>query len=172
MSESTPPPETLNPQGPVPGCGLAAYAALLMTICVAGVVGIVLSTQAMLTQEPDSISQLVHGSQVQTWRLQPMRDAGLLELTEVPLAWHDESFSRDGSAVCALTPKGIAALHDNAVFIPFPDVIKIDTQPKDNGGLTVAIHGAQGTATCEFGPLEGGERMVRQIEIEQRKNAH
>ena len=86
------------------GCGLAAYALILLGVCLVGVLGIVFSTMNLLSQQPAEISQLVHGSEVQVWRLQPMREADVLSLTEVPLAWHDESPQRDGTTVCALRP--------------------------------------------------------------------
>jgi len=131
-----------------------------------GIVGIVLSTHAMLSDEPESISHLVHGSQVQTWRLQPMRDAGLLALTEVPRAWHDESPRRDGTRACALTARGVAVLTDSARSVPFDAVTHIEATPRTPGGLTVDIHGPAGTATCAFAAGEGGERFVRQIQVE------
>lgn len=150
------------------GCGLAAYAALLMVICLTGIIGMVLSTGAILTQQPESVSKLVHGSQVATWRLQPMRDANLLHLTQVPNAWHDESPMRDGTRSCALIDEGIVILNEVAITIPYSDVTALRVDPSDDGRHTVVIEGPAGTGGCSFGPGEGGERFVRQINAERK----
>ena len=172
MTPDVPPTEPeLLPSGAGSGCGLAAYAGLLLTICLTGIIGIVLSTQAMLMQEPESVSRLIHGSQVATGRLQPMRDAGLLALTEVPDAWHDESGTHDGTRACALIEGGVAALTDQTITIGFDAITEVAVVVLESGGAQVAVHAQSRSATCAFGPREGADRFVRQIEAERLKRA-
>ena len=79
------PPEQENPalQG-VPGCGLATYGGLLIVFMLVSLVGSFVSLIAILfvpgAQGP---SPLKTGAEVHVWQLQPMRDAGLLELTDL-----------------------------------------------------------------------------------------
>jgi hypothetical protein len=136
-----------------------------MSIFLTGVAGVVLSTQAIFDQEITDLNNLLHGSQVQTWRLQPMRDAGLLQLTEVPLAWHDEGPQWDGTRSCALTKTGVAILTDVILTLPFSQ-INIDPVVGDDGGVIVHLSGEAGSGVCTFGPQEGGGRFVRQIQTE------
>jgi hypothetical protein len=137
-----------------------------MSIFLTGLAGVVLSTQALFEQETADLNNLVHGSQVKTWRLQPMREAGLLQLTEVPLAWHDEGPQFDGSRSCALTKAGVAILTDVTLTLPFLS-ITVDPVVRDDGGVIVHLSGEAGSGVCTFGPQEGGGRFVRQIQTEQ-----
>jgi hypothetical protein len=154
------------------GCGLAAYAMLLLGICLIGVAGIVLSSINLLSMEPDAISRLVHGSEVPVWRLQPMRDAGLLELKEVPLAWHDESPARDGTSICALRQKSVVHLQaSQGQELVFSKIESITTKADGQGAVLVAVNGASMSLSCQFGAGEGAESFVRQIEKERSKAA-
>jgi hypothetical protein len=146
------------------GCGLAAYALLLLGLCLVGVLGIVASTLNLLSQGPDEVSKLVHGSEVQVWRLQPMRDAGALELTEVPLAWHDESRMRDGSTVCALRSGELVRVEEGqAQQLRFDEIKEVQLQVASERELNVLVSGSQVQITCHFGPGEGGERLAQQL---------
>ena len=75
-----------------PGLGLASYSCLLLIFFLIGVFGVIMSTaslfQASFQDQPFS---LVPGNQVKAWRLQPMRDAKVIDYTEVPLFYHDET---------------------------------------------------------------------------------
>ena len=146
------------------GCGLAAYALVLLGVCLAGVLGIVFSTLNLLSQEPEEISQLVHGSEVQVWRLQPMRDAGVLDLTEVPLAWHDESPMRDGTTVCALRPGEVVRVAEGtATRMGFGQISSVNITPGEPGRFQVIISGSPQEITCHFGATEGGDRFAQQL---------
>ncbi len=146
------------------GCGLAAYALVLLGVCLAGVLGIVFSTLNLLNQEPEEVSQLVHGSEVQVWRLQPMRDAGVLDLTEVPLAWHDESPMRDGTTVCALRPGEVVRVAEGtATQMGFGQISSVNITPGEPGYFQVIISGSPQDITCHFGATEGGDRFAQQL---------
>jgi hypothetical protein len=107
----------------------------------------------------------VHGSEVQVWRLQPLRDAGLLELTEVPLAWHDESPRRDGTTVCALRSASVVRLHQgHAQQMDFSQISDIATAANADGRAVVTISGPGDPIGCIFGPTEGAGRFARQLE--------
>ena len=153
------------------GCGLAAYALVLLGVCVIGVLGIVFSTLNILHTAPDSVSELVHGSEVQVWRLQPMRIAGALELTEVPLAWHDESPMRDGTTVCALRTVGVTRVEDGeAVLIAYDAIKDIEAIESAPTSVEIRITGAESTFGCHFGPREGADGFIRQLSAEQAKH--
>ena len=129
-----------------------------------GVLGIVFSTLNLLNSEPEEISGLVHGSEVQIWRLQPMRDAGLLELTEVPMAWHDESPRRDGTTICALRPAEVVRIEAGAgQQLRFDQLLDVELSTTPDGGITVVAVGPQARITCHFGPSEGGDRFATQL---------
>ena len=146
------------------GCGLAAYAMLLLGICLIGVAGIVLSSINLLSMEPDAISRLVHGSEVPVWRL--------LELKEVPLAWHDESPARDGTSICALRQKSVVHLQaSQGQELVFSKIESITTKADGQGAVLVAVNGASMSLSCQFGAGEGAESFVRQIEKERSKAA-
>ena len=122
----------------------------------------------MLNSTPNEARNLVHGSEVSVWRLQPMRDAGLLRLTEVPAAWHDRSPGFDGTDSCGLGEQGVLQLQsEKGTAIAFSDVQEIDISVDENGLLIVSVTGPEATIRCPFGSSEGGERFARQIQVEQ-----
>jgi hypothetical protein len=145
---------------------------VLLGICLIGVLGIVFSTLNLLSSEPEEISGLVHGSEVQIWRLQPMREAGMLELTEVPLAWHDESPRRDGTTVCALRPTEVVRVEAGAgQRLRFDQLLDVELHLTPEGGITVVAVGPQTRIPCHFGPTEGGDRFATQLLQEQSRAA-
>jgi len=151
-----------------PGCGVALYVFLLGGICLIGLAGIVFSSMGLLNSEPNEIRHLVHGSEVSVWRLQPMRDAGLLELTEVPGAWHDESVAYDGTDSCALTKKGVCRLHKGVgQTVAYEDMSNVGIEARDDGGMWVVVTSETDSLRCGFGPREGGDRFARQLLSEQ-----
>jgi hypothetical protein len=144
---------------------------VLLGVCLVGVLGIVFSTLNLLRSEPEEISGLVHGSEVQMWRLQPMREAGLLDLTEVPLAWHDESPRRDGTTICALRPTEVVRVEAGAgQRLRFDQLLDIELSPISDGGITVVAVGPQTRISCHFGPAEGGDRFATQL-LQERSRA-
>jgi hypothetical protein len=166
MSDTTD--ELLDP----PGCGVGLYAGLLMFICLLGVAGLGVSTLGLLNATPDEARNLVHGSEVSVWRLQPMRDAQLLRLTEVPAAWHDRSASYDGTDACGLGEQGVLQLREGVgTAIAFTTVSAVEMRAESDGSGVVSVTGNQGGIRCRFGPGEGGERFARQIEAERIQSA-
>jgi hypothetical protein len=155
------------------GCGLAAYALILLGLCLVGVLGIVLSTMNLINQQPDEISRLVHGSEVPVWRLQPMREAGALELTEVPLAWHDESPYRDGTTVCALRPGTLVRVESGtATSLRFENIVELEvTRDDTTGRATITAVGPTHNVACHFMPKEGGDKFFQQLRTESDKVA-
>jgi hypothetical protein len=99
----------------MPGCGLGAYVVLLAVICVLGMSGLAISSYSLLKYSQAPASPLVPGSQVPVNRLAPLRKAGVLGVTDVPPAWHDESLGRDGTTVCVLMPEDLVRLENETL---------------------------------------------------------
>ena len=154
----------------LPGCGLGLYAMLLMFICGLGILGMIGGTIGLLNSEPEEARSLVHGSEVQTWRLQPMRNAGLLTLTEVPAAWHDESPRFDGTTSCVIRTRGVGRLEGGvATEFAWSEVVKTSVERTADDRMSITVHGQEAAFTCHFGPNEGADRFLRQVESEQQK---
>ena len=147
-----------------PGCGLAGYAFLLLLIFLIGMAGIVSATLAMLqpTFSRDPFS-LVPGRMVEVWRLQPMRDAGLLELTQIPLHYHDES--SNGTTACAMVDDALLRLDDGESWrVPYSDIRVVDYH-REEGTMVAVVTASNGeTLPCFFEPGEGVERFVGHME--------
>lgn len=153
-----------------PGCGLAVYAGLLMTMCVLGLIGMGLSTWGLLgslgQQNP---MELMSGSEVDSWRLQPMRDAGLLAEGELPLAWHDESPDLSGSTACAMTAEGVLRIDQgDSRSLPFDDMEDAEILAGASGEVVLlqARDGQGEDVGCRFQKREGGNRFLRQVQVE------
>ena len=146
---------------------MGIYAIVLMVICVIGLIGMGGATVALWNSEPLEARTLVHGSEVQVWRLQPMRDVGLLELTEVPAAWHDESPRYDGTTACVLTDAAVGRVEDNkAVELSWSEITETSVERTASDRMSVTVSGADTKLTCSFGPNEGAERFLRMVESE------
>ena len=153
-----------------PGCGIGLYAILLLVIFLVGLTGMIGGTIGLLNSEPDEARSLVHGSEVQVWRLQPMREVGLLELTEVPAAWHDESPRFDGTTACVLTQEGVGRIEpDKHWFFAWTDIVNIDAESEGKQRLRINLHTATDSFGCGFGPNEGADRFLRQVEAERQR---
>ena len=149
------------------GCGIGLYAILLLVIFLVGLTGMVGGTIGLLNSEPPEARNLVHGSEVRVWRLQPMRDAGILELTEVPSAWHDESPRFDGSTSCVLTPKGVGRVEEGKQwFFQWSEIVDVTANRDSPDRMRITLHADQDKFGCIFGPNEGAERFMRQITAE------
>ena len=167
-----------------PGLGLASYSCLLLIFFLIGVGGMLLSTaslfQASFQDEPFS---LIPGNQVKAWRMQPMRDAQVLEYTEVPLFYHDES--NDGTSACALSKTHVLRVDDDQGWkVPIQVVqdIEIIREGEDIVTYLKLQNMDQSPATekqakqqaeilpCYFKPGEGAERFKMYIrELQQGK---
>lgn len=156
-----------TPMDAVPGCGLATYALLLAVLGITGVVGLGLSTVAMIGDAPKLANDLVNGREVPTWRLKPLWDAGVLTPGQVPLAWHEESAKLDGSTACALLDDAVVSVDaGKGAKVLYQDITAIRAEGAESSGMTVFIEGAGGPIDCVFGADEGGGRFQRQAQAE------
>ena len=168
MTQQPPQHDEPHPLDGVPGCGIAAYGLLLIFFFLLGVTGMVLSSAALM-QAGGNVgpSRLLAGGNVSVWRLQPMRDAQVLTLTEVPVVWHDESAARDGTEACALTENALVRVEDRQGFVlPYVDIAEV--RVLQEGDITVLeTYQTDGSAlVCFFRKDEGGDRMARMLRSE------
>jgi hypothetical protein len=152
-----------HPGENAPGCGLASYSCLLILLFLVGVTGIITSTlalyQSSFQREPFSLAP---GNQVEVWRLQPMRDAKLLELTEIPEVYHDES--RNGVTACALNDVYLLRLDRGKGWkVPYTDITNVTSHRKGEVEVAVIHINESETLSCIFAPGEGVGRFVRAV---------
>jgi hypothetical protein len=152
----------------MPGCGLGAYVVLLAVICVIGMSGLAISSYSLLKYSQAPASPLVPGNQVPVNRLAPLRKAGVLGLTDVPPAWHDESPSRDGTTVCALMPDDLVRLENGTLTrIRYDELATVQMEGTEStGGAVVATAKDGRVIRCLFGIEEGVTRFDRQLRSE------
>ena len=152
-----------HPSENMPGCGLAAYAGLLIIFFLVGIIGMISTTSSMMqatyTRPPFSLSP---GNQVEVWRLQPMRDAKLLKLTEVPDWYHDEGSS--GTEACALSDGHLLRLEDGEGWkVPYSAMASVESF-REGDTMVAVISTVDGEKIhCLFLPGEGVERFSRII---------
>ena len=168
MSEQPPPDTEAHPLDNVPGCGVAAYGILLIIFFLVGVTGMVLSSAALMQSRGASgPSRLLAGGNVAVWRLQPMRDAQILDLTEVPAVWHDESASGDGTEACALTEDALVRVEDEQGFeVYYADIARVDLIEEGDFVIVETITKEQSALRCFFRKDESGDKMARMIRSE------
>lgn len=148
-----------RPARGLPGCGLAAFVAILAMFFCVGVAGHGVSIWAVV-DSADALrsSKLVYGGNVDPRTLVPMRDAGGIGQDEVPDAFHAETM--DGTRACALSAGKVIRIEAGEVSVlPVAEVQRV---VEADG--TVTLHGATTSIVCPFGPDEGGERFARSIE--------
>jgi hypothetical protein len=156
-------PEQAHPSENMPGCGLASYGCILIGFFLVGIIGLVLSSLALMqsTFQRDPFS-FVPGNQVKVWRLQPMRDAKLLQLTEVPEWYHDES--RNGTKACALNATSLLRLDGgNAWKIPYENLESVSGHQEDGVEVATIFTSNGEQLHCFFEQGEGVERFTRVI---------
>ncbi len=151
----------------LPGCGLGLYTGVLAIGCSVGLLGILFSTLALIQAESSTFPQALRpGNQVPVWQLAPLRQSGVVELTEVPLAYHDASPRRDGTRACALmSDRLVQVIGETGTTLPYAEMTAV-TGAEDAGSWTVSARGAQAEITCGFAPMEGGDRFLRQLRAE------
>ena len=150
------------------GCGLAVYTLLLATLGIAGVVGVVMSSFALLQGDGTSPGELTSGSNVDTWRLAPLIKAGVLPPGETPDAWHDETALGTGERACALVKGAVVRVEDGVgTRLAFEDIEDVRIEDLPDRSQVVIVRGKDGGFSCAFGQGEGGLRMLRQIQTEQ-----
>lgn len=152
-----------RPAQGLPGCGLAAFVAILAVFFCGGVAGHGVSIWAVV-DSADALrsSKLVYGGNVDPRTLTPMRDAGGIGQDEVPDAFHAETM--DGTRACALS--GGRVVRIEAGEVSMLSVAEVQRVAEEDGA--VALYGATMTIVCPFGPDEGGERFARSIEAGRR----
>jgi len=161
MTDTTDSQNEPHPVYDAPGCGLASYSCLLFFFFLVGLVGIIGSLVSIIFEElQEKPFFLVKGNQVQVWRLQPMRDAKLLALTEVPLYFHDES--PNGTEACALSKTGLLRIDGSKSWnIPYSDIESTKIIYESTRQVTVTKTLSGEMLPCFFGPTEGSERFRR-----------
>ncbi|MFZ5477737.1 MAG: hypothetical protein ACOZNI_13260 [Myxococcota bacterium] len=146
----------------LPGCGLAAFAGLLLVIFTIGVIGVSVSTYSVFTAGEQLSPQLLsYGGVVDPSLLGPMRDAGLLGKDEIPDAFHAETL--DGTSACALSAGKLLRLEEGVGSTLSLDTVT-DVREEADG---VVVVGAS-TVRCAFRPDEGAERFARMIRSRQK----
>jgi hypothetical protein len=148
-----------HPQERLPGCGLAAYAGILLFIGGAGAVGLTFSWYTLVTgSEALAPTRLSYGGVVDPAVLAPMRAAGLLGADEVADAFHAEL--PDGSSACAIVNGKVVRLSAEG-----KQSVDLAGKPTIGGsGAAVSIAGAEGTVVCPFREGEGGEAFLRMLQ--------
>ena len=149
---------------------MGMYAIVLMFICGLGLVGMCGATVSLLNSEPNEARKLVHGSEVQVWRLQPLREAGLLKLTEVPEAWHDESPRFDGTTTCVITSSVVGRLENGQLqTLAWHEITATDVERTQDSVMTITIRSEATSFDCNFGPNEGADRFLRMVDAERQR---
>ncbi len=157
------PDNTEHPVYDAPGCGLAGYSCLLVSFFLLGLLGIISSTLSILQSSfEEQPFATVPGNQVKVWRLQPMRDAQLLALTEIPLQYHDES--QDGTTACAMTSEALLRLDNGQGWrIPYQDIKGVRSIYEGSRNVAVIETNSGETLPCFFRPNEGMERFTHSL---------
>ena len=140
----------------IPGCGLAAFALLLLCIMAIGLTGVGVLTYSVFTGgEALSPTKFSYGGLVDPSILRPMRDAGLIGPTELPDAFHSEN--SDGTSACAISSGRLVRVGPDAQM-PLSSIRAIEGT--DNEVIAVG----DTRITCWFGDDEGGDRFRRMLE--------
>ncbi len=171
---TTSPAEAARFRMQMPGCGLAAYLGVLLTIMALGSTMMLMSGLTILSSgEAARPTRLMYGGDVEPYLLGALRSAGLLRADEVPDAFHAEDWS--GTKACALTRTAVLRVGpDGAYSLPFAAVATITENPD---GVRIAgpwqpaatdIAGRPQTKTttevdCLFQPNDGGDRFASMI---------
>ena len=96
-----------------------------------------------------------------------MRDVGLLELTEVPNAWHDESPRYDGTTACVLNKTGVGRVEAGiGTHLRWDEVVDTSVEKISDYKMTITAVGTDRSVPCSFGPDEGADRFLRMVDAE------
>jgi hypothetical protein len=152
----------------VPGCGLAAYAGILIVL---GLFGAGTMLMSMLSIAFSNVEKgpapLVPGNQTPVWAMSAMRKARLVRVDEVPLAFHDESAAGDGSVACALMDDRLVKVDgESGQTLMYAEVSGVRSEEAPRGGLVVVAEGPGAELRCAFRAGEGGDKMARQLQAE------
>lgn len=157
----------------LPGCGLAAYTILLGFLCIVGMAGMAGGFIGVLFQEDNrGPLPLQPGTQTAVWALAPMRDAKILPIDEIPLAYHAEK--SDASIACAMLNDRLIRVEAEAgTVLPYANISEVTTEGTESTGMTVtalgSVSGAAVRIPCTFAENEGGDKFDRQLRSEHRR---
>ena len=152
-------PQGDHPQNTLPGCGLAAYAGLILLIAAAGAVGMTISWYSLVAGSQElSPLRTSYGGVVDPAVLGPLRAAGLLATDELPDAFHAER--ADGGAACAISGPHLVRL--SAAGAQSVDLVAITSVEGTESSVTVVSPST--TIVCEFGPGEGAGSFKAMLE--------
>lgn len=147
----------------LPGCGLAAFAMLLICIFTVGISGVLFSTYSILQSGNELTPRnLSYGGVVDPVMLVPLRDAGLIGPDEIPDAFHAENVP--GTEACAISDGKVMRIGAaGAQSMPIASISSVTGSDTE-----VVIHGDASSGgpslVCHFGPDEGGDRFRRMLE--------
>lgn len=145
-----------HPVYDAPGCGFAGYSCLLLGIFFIGLLGLVVSSISLLSEQYRKAPYyLTPGTKVEVWRLQPMRDVQLLDLTEIPTYYHDEV--GNGETACALTQTSLLRVEEASKGwkVPYTDIEKIEFIKKDGREAAMSYLANGDVVPCFFEIAEG-----------------
>jgi hypothetical protein len=159
----------------LPGCGLAAYTLLLACLCVLGMAGMAGGFLGVLFQDnPKGPLPLQPGTQTAVWALAPMRAVKVLEVDDIPLAYHAEE--SDASIACALLDDRLVRVEEEkGLQLLYAAIEDITTTGTEATTVVVTstgtVDGQAQEIVCTFQGYEGGEKFDRQLRSEQRRAA-
>ena len=170
------------------GCGLGLYTGLLALIGGLGLLGIGLSTLALFRGGSEGASPLRSGHEVHVYELSAMRRSGLVGIDERPNVFHDESRMRDGATACAMMDDRLVRVESESTGrgwscqgqaegevqgwqLAYSEIESIEATGDHFTESVITVRGSdeEGQATeirCSFGPEEGSQRLLRQLEVE------
>ncbi len=139
----------------LPGCGLAAYAMLLLFVFCVGVAGLTLWTLSIMKAGDNvGFSQLTYGGNVSPDVLVPLHKAGLLKEGEIPDVYHMET--PDAQVVCAVANGDFIRLSPTEKLrFPLSEIREIQGDEEE----VIVVAGQ--TVRCFFYPDTGGDRFRR-----------
>lgn len=158
----------------MPGCGLAAYLGVLLTIMTLGGTAMLMSGLTIVSSSQAARpTRLMYGGDVEPYLLTGLRTVGMLQPGQVPDAFHAEDWS--GMSVCALTSTDVLRLGSEGAFtLP---IAAVGSVKEVAGGVqidgpwqptAVGLNGRPQTAStatvlCAFEPNDGGDRFVTML---------
>ena len=166
----------------MPGCGLAAYLGLLLTIMTLGGTMMLMSGLTIFSSSNAARqTRLMYGGDAEPYLLTPLHTVGLLQSGEVPDAFHAEDWT--GTNVCALTRTEILRVGAEGSFhLP---LLMVDGVAESSDGVRITgpwiatptdLAGRPQTAAvtqvfCAFEPNDGGDRFAGMIRAESASGA-
>jgi hypothetical protein len=172
LSTEPPGPETDDAQTSVPeqlgfwatvqSLGMAIYALLLLTIMCSGSTCAMLSVVALTLPKDPTASGLMAGSEAGAWRLQQLRDLGVVGADETPLVYVDTSSISDGSSGCAFHDGMLTSWQLNRVT----GSVAVSGALVTELGRTVAVSQGTDSITCVLSAGDTASRFATMMTVE------